>query len=120
MRLIVVVGAEREEGGGERMDEAEERPPALPPDLALMIVLVPKSKSGDAAKASGEAAAEERTITEAAVAVRNLLNWFSFFMLSAVEGFPAGAGVKADTMDTARNARIQVSLTIFELAKLVY
>ena len=119
VRLIVVEGAEyeRAEGrGDERMEEPEERPPPLPPDLALIMVSVPKSKLGEAARASGVVAAEERMIAEATDAVRNLVNLFSFFMLRAVvECFPAGTGTgteNAEAPEIARNARRAETLTI--------
>jgi hypothetical protein len=114
--VVVGAGAARALGGGARMEEAEERPPALPPDLALMTLFDPKSKSGEAARASGTVAAEERRIAEATEAVRNLWNLFSFFMWSAVEGLPAGVGtVKAEAPETARNAMRAETFTILKI-----
>jgi len=84
-----------------------------------MMVLLPKSKSGEEARASGVAKVEDRRIAEATDAVRNLEK-LSFFMLRAVTlCFPVGAAVKAEVLDIAKEATTAVKAVTLTILKLI-
>ena len=78
LMLFTVLGLE--EGGGERIEEAEERPPARPPDLAAMTLSLPKSKSPAPVMAWASGAAEERRMADATEAVATNLEKGLFFI----------------------------------------